>query len=155
MEERPLGTGGATLFVMHDAALSETVVANADTFLHADLSPLLAPLDRSHAEDIRIMALQSEDTSRYGRVVVSDGKARAFMTGGSARCGLINAGIYRVHRDAFAKYRPGQTFSLETDVIQDLAAQGRVAAAVVSGTFTDIGVPKDYFRFCERFDGSP
>ena len=154
VEQRPLGTGGATLFAMHDAALSEAVVANADTFLHADLSALLAPLDRDRAEDIRMIALQSEDASRYGRVVVCDGKARAFMTGGSAHCGLINAGIYRVHRNAFAKYRPGERFSLESDVIEDLATQGKVAAAVVSGTFTDIGVPKDYFRFCKRFDAS-
>jgi NDP-sugar pyrophosphorylase family protein len=144
VEQRPLGTGGATLLAMHDAALSEAVVANADTFLHADLSAVLAPLDRDRAEDIRMIALQSED----------DGKAKAFMTGGSARSGLINAGIYRVHRNAFAKYRPGQRFSLEADVIEDLVTQGRVAAAVVSGTFTDIGVPKDYFRFCERFDRS-
>jgi D-glycero-alpha-D-manno-heptose 1-phosphate guanylyltransferase len=155
VEQRPLGTGGATLLAMHEAALSEAVVANADTFLHADLSALLAPLDRDRAEDIRLLAVPSENASRYGRVVVGDGKARTFMSGGPARGGLINAGIYRVHRNAFAKYRPGQRFSLEADVIGELAAQGRVAAAVVSGTFTDIGVPQDYFRFCERFQAWP
>jgi D-glycero-alpha-D-manno-heptose 1-phosphate guanylyltransferase len=154
VEQRPLGTGGATLFAMHGAALSEAVVANADTFLRADLSALLAPLDRDRAEDIRMIAVQSGDASRFGRVVVRDGKVKAFMAGGSPRSGLINTGIYRVHRNAFAKYRPEQSFSLEADVIEDLTAQGKVAAAVVIGTFTDIGVPEDYFRFCERFDAS-
>ena len=151
VEPRPLGTGGATLFAMHEAALEEAVVANADTFLRADLGALLAPLDRDRAEDIRMIALQSDDASRFGRVLVHDGKAKAFMPGGSPRAGLINAGVYRVRPSAFAKYRPGQSFSLEADVIEDLAAQGKVAAAVVTGAFADIGVPKDYLQFCERF----
>jgi D-glycero-alpha-D-manno-heptose 1-phosphate guanylyltransferase len=151
VEQRPLGTGGATLFAMHDAGLLEAIVANADTFLRADLSALLAPLDRERAEEMRMIAVQSRDASRFGRVLVRDGKAHAFMTDGSPCSAFINAGIYRVHRNAFAKYRPGQTFALEGDVIEDLAKQGKVAAAVVRGTFTDIGVPKDYLRFCECF----
>ncbi len=148
VEPRPLGTGGATLFAMHRGGLSEAVIANADTLLQADLSALLAPLARG--EDVRMIAVQSRDASRFGRVVVHGGKARAFIAAGSPRSALINAGIYRVHRNAFAKYRPGQCFSLEADVIAELAAQGNVAAEVVRGTFTDIGVPQDYFGLCER-----
>jgi D-glycero-alpha-D-manno-heptose 1-phosphate guanylyltransferase len=154
VEPRPLGTGGATLFAMHNGGLSEAVIANADTLLQADLSALLAPLHRASGEDVRMIAVQSQDASRFGRVVVHDGKARAFVAAGSPRNALINAGIYRVHRNAFAKYRPGQCFSLEADVIADLAAQGNVAAEVVRGTFTDIGVPQDYLALCERLGTS-
>lgn len=147
VEPRPLGTGGAALFAMHHAALSEAVIANADTFLRADLSPLIAPLDGDR-EEIRMLAVRADDASRFGRVVVDGGKAKAFMPRGSPRSGLINAGIYRVRRSALAGYRPGQAFSLEADVIEALAARGKVAAAVVPGTLTDIGVPNDYLRFC-------
>ncbi len=147
VEPRPLGTGGAALFAMHHAALSEAVIANADTFLRADLGALIAPLDGDR-EEIRMLALRADNASRFGRVVVDGGKAKAFMPRGSSRSGLINAGIYRVRRSALAKYRPGQTFSLEADVIEALAARGKVAAAVVPGTLTDIGVPSDYLRFC-------
>ena len=148
VEPRPLGTGGAALFAMHHAALSEAVIANADTFLRADLAALIAPLDGDR-EEIRMLAVRADDASRFGRVVVDGGKAKAFMPRGSSRSGLINAGIYRIHRSALAKYRPGQTFSLEADVIEALAARGKVAAAVVPGTLTDIGVPNDYFAFCQ------
>lgn len=155
VEPRPLGTGGATLFAMHEGGLSEAVIANADTLVQADLRALLAPLDRDDGEDVRMIAVHSRDASRFGRVVVDGGKARAFIAAGSPRSALINAGMYRVHRDAFAKYRPGQRFSLEADVIADLAHRGGVAAEVVTGTFTDIGVPQDYFGLCERFGASP
>ena len=155
VEPRPLGTGGATLFAMHGGGLSEAVIANADTFVQAELRGLLAPLRRDDGEDVRMIAVRSQDASRFGRVVVEAGKARAFIVAGSPRCALINAGMYRVHRDAFANYRPGQGFSLEADVIADLARGGGVAAEVVTGTFTDIGVPQDYFGLCERFGAAP
>jgi D-glycero-alpha-D-manno-heptose 1-phosphate guanylyltransferase len=150
VESQPLGTGGATLFAMRSAGLTETLVANADTFLEADCSALLAPLDSSRGEQIRMIAVPSPYGARFGSVVVSQGKAKRFLPAGCCS-GLINAGIYRIHRNAFAKYRPGQTFSLEADVMQELTEQGKVAAAVVDGTLVDIGVPGDYFRFCEQF----
>jgi D-glycero-alpha-D-manno-heptose 1-phosphate guanylyltransferase len=148
VEPRPLGTGGAALFAMHNAGLSEAVIANADTFLRADLSALSTPLDHDGAEEIRMIAVRSDDASRFGRVLVDGGKAKAFLPRGSPRAALINAGIYRLHRGALANYRPGETFSLEADVLEELAARGKVTAAVVPGTLSDIGVPSDYFAFC-------
>lgn len=155
VESAPLGTGGATLFAMHHAALSEALVANADTFLEADLSALLSPLDSSREERMRMIVVHSLHGARFGGVVVKGGRAEQFLPGGAPCSGLINAGIYRIHRNAFAKYRPGQIFSLETDVMEELAKQGSVAAALVTGTLADIGVPEDYFRFRERFTCSP
>lgn len=149
VEPQPLGTGGAALYAMQEAALSEGVVANADTLLRADLSALLAPLERSRGEEVRMIAVPSAEGGRFGRVVVRDGRARAFIAGGAPGPGLINAGLCRIHRDAFAQHRPGDCFSLEADVIEPLAARGKVGAAVVPGSFTDIGVPQDYLRFCE------
>lgn len=151
VEPRPLGTGGATLFAMHQAALSEALVANADTFIEADLSPLLSPLNPGGSEHIRMMVVQSRDGGRFGGVVVNADKAERFSPRGTPCPGLVNAGIYRVHRAAFANFRPGQIFSLEADVVAVLAEQGRVAAAVVAGAFADIGISNDYFRFCEQF----
>jgi D-glycero-alpha-D-manno-heptose 1-phosphate guanylyltransferase len=151
VEPHALGTGGAALFALHHAGLSEALIANADTFLDADLSPLLAPLDASRSERLRMIVVHSRDGARFGGVVVKAGRARQFLPRGAPCSGLVNAGLYRAHRNAFAKYQPGQSFSLETDVMEELAEQGKVAAAVVAGTFVDIGVPSDYVRFCEHF----
>lgn len=136
VEPRPLGTGGAALFAMHHAALPEALVANADTFIEGDMSALLSPLNG--AEQIRMLAVRSADNAR-------------FLPGGAPGPGLVSAGIYRVHRNAFAKYRPGEAFSLEADVIEALAGEGKVAVFVLERPFADIGVPKDYFRFCEQW----
>lgn len=151
VEPHALGTGGAALFAMHRAGLAEALVANADTFLEADLSALFSPLDARGVEHIRMIALQSAEGPRFGAVVVNGGRAEQFLAGGSRWCGPVNAGMYRVHRKAFAGFHPRQAFSLEADVIAGLAAQGRVSVAVVAGRFSDIGVPEDYRRFCGRF----
>jgi D-glycero-alpha-D-manno-heptose 1-phosphate guanylyltransferase len=131
VEPRPLGTGGAALFAMHHAALSEALVANADTFIEGDISALLSPLNG--AEQIRMCM------------------AEPFLPGGAPGPRLVSAGIYRVHRKAFGNYRPGEAFSLESDVIETLAGEGKVAAVVLERPFADIGVPRDYFRFCEQW----
>lgn len=131
VEPRPLGTGGAALFAMHHAAVPEALVANADTFIEGDISPLLSPLNG--AEQIRMC------------------KAERLLPGGARGAELVSAGIYRIHRSAFSNYRPGEAFSLESDVIETLAREGKVAAFVLARPFADIGVPKDYFGFCEQW----
>lgn len=148
VEQQPLGTGGAALFAMDRARLSEALVANADTLLEADLGALLPPLELSAAEHVRILVVPCRDGARFGRVEVHAGKATQFLPSGRAGSGLVNAGIYRVHRHAFGRHHPGQAFSFEADVMQQLAKQGRLAAAVATGTFMDIGTPTEYFRFC-------
>jgi D-glycero-alpha-D-manno-heptose 1-phosphate guanylyltransferase len=151
VEPRPLGTGGASLLAMDRAALAEVIIANADTILEADLSALLLPLDVRGAEHIRMVAVPSPEDARFGGVLVRSGKVEQYLSSGTPYSGLVNAGMYRVHRDAFANFRPGETFSLELDVIQELAKQGRASASIVTGTFVDIGVPRDYQRFCKEF----
>jgi D-glycero-alpha-D-manno-heptose 1-phosphate guanylyltransferase len=150
VEPEPLGTGGAMLFAMHQARLAEAMVANADTLLEADLAGLLRPLDVAGCEHVRLMAVRVPDAARFGGVVVKAGKALRFVPRGASGPGLVNAGLYRVHRDAFAGHCPGERFSFEADVAGPLARQGRVGAAVVRGAFVDIGVPQDYFGLRER-----
>ena len=43
--------------------------------------------------------------------------------------------------------------SLEQDVLPGLVGQAAVRAHTVSGQFIDIGVPADYYRFCEQHGG--
>jgi D-glycero-alpha-D-manno-heptose 1-phosphate guanylyltransferase len=155
VEPQPLDTGGAVLFAMHQTSLSEAVVANADTLVEGDCTALLAPLEPARNERIRMALVRSIDSGRFGTVVMDAGRVRQLGRKALPRSELVNAGLYRVHRNAFTNFDPGQAFSLEADVIADLATRGNVTAAVVNGAFTDIGVPKDYFRFCERYKTAP
>ena len=153
VEPARLGTGGALLYAMHERGLDEALVANGDTFLSGSLASLLPPLRRAQGELMRIAAVQLPDRRRFGGLVVQGGWVTDFLDKGAVTAGPINAGIYRVARAVFAGRTPGQVFSLESDVMPDLARQRALGATAVDGEFIDIGVPEDYHRFCREHGG--
>lgn len=147
-EQAPLGTGGAMWWTMSQLGIEEALVTNGDTFLGGALDSMMRPLDLAGGEQARMAVLEVPDRSRFGGVVLQAGRATGFLEKGLRDAGAINAGLYRVHRDCFGRFAPGQAFSFETEVLAPLAAAGRLGAAVIDGEFTDIGVPEDYHRFC-------
>jgi D-glycero-alpha-D-manno-heptose 1-phosphate guanylyltransferase len=149
-EPEPLGTGGAILYAMHHADIDECMVTNGDTWLDADLSALMTPLDSG--EKLRMGCIVVADRSRYGGVAFEgSGLVAGFLPKGAEGSGPINAGFYRVQRSAFSGWSVGAKFSLELDVLPGLVAAGAVRATPLDGTFIDIGVPDDYQRFGERY----
>ena len=153
VEPALLGTGGAIAHVMDTLGLDEALVANGDTHLDGDLSGMLAPLDAAHGERFRMALVQVPDRTRFGGVEVDDqGRVRGFLEKGRRDAGAINAGLYRLARAALPAHRAGP-YSLEADVLPGLVAQGAVRALAVDGSFIDIGVPEDYFRFCAAHGG--
>jgi len=150
IEESPLGTGGAVCYAMHQVGLDEAMLTNGDTFLDADLSDLMTPLALNAGERMRLAAVKVDDRSRFGGITLANRLVTGFLEKGAAGAGLINAGVYRVHRSAFGNRAPGDVFSLETDVMPQLVQTGALKATVVLGSFIDIGVPLDYRRFCDE-----
>jgi len=154
VESHALGTGGAILHVMNATGLEEALVINGDTFIEADLALMMAPLDLLGGELARMAAVQVADRARYGGVELSGTAVCAFVEKGRQGAGLINAGLYRLHRSVFGAFQAGQAFSLETQVMPGLLQQAALRAAVLDGEFIDIGVPEDYYAFCSRHAGS-
>ena len=153
VETAPLGTGGAIANVMDQLGLDEVCVANGDTYLDGDLSALHAPLSRERGEALRMSLVEVSDRSRFGGVAVSaDGRVIGFLEKGLQGAGWINAGLYRLSRRALPIGRRG-AYSLETDVLPGLMAQGAVTSCKLPGGFIDIGVPEDYRRFCALHSG--
>jgi D-glycero-alpha-D-manno-heptose 1-phosphate guanylyltransferase len=152
IEPEPLGTGGAILYAMHHAGIGECMVTNGDTWLDADFSALMAPLDAAAHEKLRMGCIVVADRSRYGGVAFEgSGLVAGFLSKGAEGSGPINAGFYRVRRSAFDGWSVGAKFSLELDVLPGLVAAGAVRATPLDGTLIDIGVPDDYRRFGERY----
>jgi D-glycero-alpha-D-manno-heptose 1-phosphate guanylyltransferase len=152
VEPEPLGTGGAILYTMHHAGIVECMVTNGDTWLDADFSGLLAPLDPASSEKLRMGCTVVADRSRYGGVAFEgSGLVAGFLPKGAEGSGPINAGFYRLHRSALDGWSVGDKFSLELDVLPGLVAAGAVRATPLDGAFIDIGVPEDYRRFCDRY----
>jgi D-glycero-alpha-D-manno-heptose 1-phosphate guanylyltransferase len=153
VEPALLGTGGAIAHVMDTLAIAEALVANGDTHLDGDLAGMLTPLDTAGGELFRMALAQVSDRTRFGGVEVdAQGRVRGFLEKGRSDAGAINAGLYRLARAALPAARAG-AYSLEADVLPGLVAQGAVRALAVNGSFIDIGVPEDYFRFCATHGG--
>ena len=148
VEPSLLGTGGAIAFAMDSLGLAEVMVANGDTYLDGDIGGMLLPLDRAGGEWFRMAVVQVADRGRFGGVQLdTKGRVQGFLEKGAQGPGHINAGLYRLCR-AVLPERASGPYALETAVLPGLVQRRAVAGLCISGNFTDIGVPEDYFRFC-------
>jgi D-glycero-alpha-D-manno-heptose 1-phosphate guanylyltransferase len=150
-EESPLGTGGAILNAMCEAGLEEALVANGDTYIDADLTMMLEPLDIRNGESMRMATVSVPDCSRYGGVQNTGRQVTGFLDKGVTGPGKINAGLYRLHIDVFNGIPRGEPFSLETILMPQLVSLGKLSGCYLEGQFIDIGVPADYYRFCNEY----
>lgn len=155
VEPKALGTGGAIAHVMQCRGFSEALVFNGDTHVGGSLQALCTPLNlQGHPvpELLRMATVLVPDRSRFGGVQTDPfSRVTAFLEKGQTDAGPINAGVYRVHRSAFALpevQAAGDSFSFESVVMPALCAQRSITAQAVDGPFVDIGVPEDYGRYC-------
>lgn len=150
IEHELLGTGGAALFAMNEMGLNESLIVNGDTFLGGSLQSMLEPLDLASDERMRIATVKVSDRTRFGGVAVNNSnRVTAFLEKGQNGEGMINAGLYRIHRSAFDAEAQA-AFSMETQLMPRLLAQAALQARELSGPFIDIGVPDDYRHFDAR-----
>jgi D-glycero-alpha-D-manno-heptose 1-phosphate guanylyltransferase len=146
-ERQVLGTGGAAKFAMTNLGLDEVLIVNGDTFLGGDLESMLTPIDLDGGELMRVATVQVPDRTRFGGVVVDAGfRVTTFLEKGQTGGGPINAGLYRVHCQAF-DFEDQVAFSMETQVMPRLIAKCALQAREISGPFIDIGIPEDYRLF--------
>lgn len=143
-EDAPLGTGGAIRWACEQFTDSQFWVLNGDTYTDFDLSAMWEFHQASRT--ICTLALkQMTDFDRYGTVQI-DGQGRilGFSEKMAVDAGLINAGVYLMHRDLILGQPSGVAFSFETEVLEKLAGQGDLSGLPVAGHFLDIGIPDDY-----------
>jgi NDP-sugar pyrophosphorylase family protein len=142
-EAQPLGTGGAVAYaVEHLRMTGSFLVAHADTWLGSGIGQVV----KAPAPAMAIVHV--ENSERYGSVLVQQNKVVAFEEKqNSSGPGWINAGLYHLHADLFREWN-GQPFALERERFPALASAGRLTAVPLETDFIDIGIPKDYFRFC-------
>lgn len=149
VEPAPLGTGGAIVFAMRETGLTEALVANGDTFLGGDLSAMLTPLAADEA--VRMSVVTVPDRGRFGGVSIdAAGRVERFLEKGAQGPGPVNAGFYRVRASALPR-QTDTSFSFETAMLPTLAQARQLSAVQIDGDFIDIGVPQDYWRYCEGY----
>lgn len=141
-ETSPLGTGGAIVNGLQHCAEECVTVLNGDTLFRVSHDALLHDCGR-----LSMLLRRVPDAGRYGSVEVDpeSGLVTAFREKDpSAGAGLINAGVYRLHRSLLEGFAAGHPFSFEREVLQ--ALQEPIHGFPMDGYFIDIGVPDDYRR---------
>ena len=144
LEDRPLGTGGATRLAAAACTQDHVFVFNGDTYLDLEVD-LLEQQWQARRHPI-VVGRQVPDTMRYGRLGADGDQIISFAEKGIAGPGLINAGCYVLATDALAQFPLNQPFSIETDYLVPEVARATVEVFVTEGMFIDIGVPEDYAR---------
>ncbi|RYY38549.1 MAG: HAD-IIIA family hydrolase [Chitinophagaceae bacterium] len=146
VEEEPLGTGGGIAFALGAAKTEQVLVANGDTLFEIDLAKQWEVHQRTHAH-CTLALKPMRDFDRYGSVLVDEnGRVHAFREKSYQQEGLINGGIYLLHKAAFLSRGLPQKFSFEKDFLEPAVQQNILAAAVHDGYFIDIGIPEDFAR---------
>jgi D-glycero-alpha-D-manno-heptose 1-phosphate guanylyltransferase len=136
---------------MDEFRLDEALIVNGDSFLGGSLSAMLTPLNLAGGELMRIATVKVLDRARFGGIELDAAHhVTAFLEKGQSGPGLINAGLYRLHRSALEFWGPGP-FSIETQLLPFLVRRRAVYSAELSGPFIDIGIPVDYHLFDTHF----
>lgn len=148
-EHTPMGTGGAVSNAVHELKLEENfLVTNADTWLNNGVQQLLS------AEAPVIASIHVEDVSRYGALQISNNKIVSFLEKSPDRLsGNINAGLYYLKPSYFYEFG-NRAFSMETDLFPLLAKDHELNVQTIQSEFIDIGIPEDYFRFCQWIESN-
>lgn len=144
VEERPLGTGGAIRLALEACTQDHVFVFNGDTYLELEVDLLEQQWQKKQIPIV--VGRQVSDTTRYGRLLVSDDKIIGFSEKGIAGPGLINAGCYVLATDALARFSLNLPFSIETDYLVPAVTNAALGVFVTEGMFIDIGIPEDYIR---------
>ena len=97
VEEMPLGTGGSIMNAVDVLNVNESfMVINADTWLGSGFKQI------SLSAPNTIAAVEMDDCSRYGSLVVNEEKVERFLEKEiSYGSGLINAGLYHLSPGIF------------------------------------------------------
>ena len=145
-ESEPLGTGGGIRLALSKTKDKDVIVINGDTFFNVDLDDFIDKHKKSGSK-ISIALKPMTDFDRYGNVLLSEkGEVTEFKEKAHCDAGLINGGIYAIHKSDRLFDNLPRTFSFEKEILQPLAAQSKISGFVNNVYFIDIGIPEDYTR---------
>lgn len=144
IEKEPLGTGGAILNALNVLDLPNSfLVINADTWIGSGLGLL------ANSKPPCLASIKIKNCDRYGSLEISNDKVLSFNEKiSNKKNGWINAGMYHFHKNNFLDCQDKHFFSLEDIILPKFALSNELNVIKLNTEFIDIGVPEDYFRFC-------
>jgi D-glycero-alpha-D-manno-heptose 1-phosphate guanylyltransferase len=146
IEHEPLGTGGGIAQAMKYCVSANCLILNGDTYFDVNFEELFEIHTRV-SRPITLALKQVESPDRYGTVLL-DGNAVVQFKEKQAgiKTGLINGGVYAVNQSLISFFPSSEKYSFETEVLEKLVSQQKIAGHISQGLFIDIGIPSDYER---------
>ncbi len=145
IEPQPLGTGGAVSHIVNRLSLKNYIyIVNGDSWMDNGYSKFIKD------ERNIISVVEMKDVSRYGKVQMNKKNiiTKFFEKEGKVEKGLINSGFYKLNSNLFKHYN-SDIFSIENDIFSILVQKKELYGKKIATNFIDIGVPKDYYKFCK------
>ena len=137
IEPKPLGTGGAIKFASKDLK-EDFMVLNGDILCDIDLSKFIK-FHKNVPQTNSLTVWYCRDARPYGLIDLKRKKVIKFKEKPqSPTSGYINAGFYILSPNIFKNIKK-TSFSIEKDVFAKLAKNGRLAAFIYEGYWTDLG----------------
>lgn len=145
IESKPLGTGGAIKLALSKAREPQVIILNGDTYADAELRELMRRLETPGA-DLAIAVMRLDNVARYGAISIDEesNTLTGFHEKQGSAGGYVNAGVYCLRRDIFARYSVPAKFSFERDFLPKYLSRLRPVAFKGVRAFVDIGTPDDY-----------
>jgi D-glycero-alpha-D-manno-heptose 1-phosphate guanylyltransferase len=151
IEDEPLGTGGAIKKALSIAKEKSVLVTNGDTLFKIDVT-LLAGFHSLSGAECSLSLKPMKNFDRYGVVEVNrDHLVESFKEKALYEYGLINGGVYAIHKHRFFEEPLPDKFSFEKDYLEKYHKTRRIMGIAQDEYFIDIGVPEDYARAQEEF----
>ena len=144
IEKEPLGTGGAIANLITVLKVTDPFfVTNADTWIESGYNQL----DQNEGCVIGLAFVNN--ASRYGTVILNEFN---YIINFEEKVeiineGIINLGLYKLNKNIFSKNKK-LVFSLEKELFPVIAKKLELKGLLLQTNFIDIGIPEDYYKFC-------
>lgn len=146
IEPEPLGTGGAIRLALQQTTADNLIIVNGDTLFRVSLDELLS-FHLSQQACCTLALKPMTRFNRYGCVETDkDGHILSFREKQYYEQGLINGGVYVLHRKSFLELPFPVAFSFESGFLETYCSAVKLCGLVQDGYFIDIGIPEDFER---------
>lgn len=145
-EQRPLGTGGATLLALKFLTSQEPFfVINGDSFHNINLMEMIKN-HHSNFADVTVSTALAKESLRYGKVSFDKNWQITNYNDAKADKGdYMNSGIYLFSPKLKKSHVRKETICLDNDIVRELLLQNsRLFGYFSNNYFIDIGIPTDY-----------
>lgn len=143
-EDYPLGTGGAIKKALNHTKTSDILILNGDTLFDVDIQSFY-DFHKTEKAAISLALKPLSDFDRYGTVELNEDSIITNFSEKQYRFkGNINGGCYLINKEKIKLNNYPETFSFETDFLEQTTQVYLQKGFISDGYFIDIGIPEDY-----------